>query len=221
MNNSQFLKTLKQSFLTYCQTGARSPEKLKCLHGAIAQDLLTRLGAGYSVAALGYGNGKEKEIAGRYMDKKVDIMVSKKDQAVAAVGVKFVMSNYGQNSNNYFENMLGETANIRCNRIPYFQIFIIPDNLPYFKKNGEIKHWEQINQRNLNKYVKLSQDDIEAYFHTPNKTLIFIVNLPECAYQDEPFRMTLTQQKFKFGQGVVYNDYEEFAQKITYSILSI
>jgi hypothetical protein len=44
------------------------------------------------------------------------------------------MQNYSQNSNNYFENMLGETANIRSSNIPYFQIFIIPDEIPYYKK---------------------------------------------------------------------------------------
>ena len=86
---------------------------------------------------------------GRYVDKKVDITISKKDATmhkdipVAGIAVKFVMQNYSQNSNNYFENMLGETANIRANKCPYFQIFIILDRLPYYKKETKrITKWE-------------------------------------------------------------------------------
>ena len=80
------------------------------------------------------------------MEKAVDIAVCQDNKVLAAVGFKFVMSNYKQNSNNYFENMLGETANIRCNNIPYFQILVIPKELPYFDENGEIKTWEEINE---------------------------------------------------------------------------
>ena len=43
MNNSQFLAILKESFITYLKTGARSNKKLEVLHGAISQDLQTRL----------------------------------------------------------------------------------------------------------------------------------------------------------------------------------
>ena len=39
--------------------------------------------------------------------------------------------------------MLGETANIRANKCPYFQIFIILDRLPYYKKETKrITKWE-------------------------------------------------------------------------------
>lgn len=65
-------------------------------------------------------NGKEMKLDGRYIDKVVDITILKNSKPIAGIGVKFVMQNYSQNSNNYFENMLGETANIRCANIPYF-----------------------------------------------------------------------------------------------------
>lgn len=39
MDNAIFLNVLKQSFLTYLQTHARSNEKLKVLHRQIAQDI--------------------------------------------------------------------------------------------------------------------------------------------------------------------------------------
>ncbi|WP_049757049.1 hypothetical protein [Mycoplasma crocodyli] len=104
------------------------------------------LGNDYDVHSLGYGNGKEIKIPGRYIDKTVDITISKNDSVIAGIGVKFVMSNYKQNSNNYFENMLGETANLRSNNIPYFQIFILPELIPYFDKFGNIRSWEKINE---------------------------------------------------------------------------
>ena len=79
------------------------------------------------------GNGGQKMSQYSWFtvyDKKVDITITKQNKPIAGFAIKFVMQNYSQNSNNYFENMLGETANIRSNRIPYFQIFIILDNLP-------------------------------------------------------------------------------------------
>ena len=133
MNNYQFLTVLKKSFITYLQTGARSNKKLEVLHGAISQDLNERLNdKKYSVHSLGFGKGKEHKINGRYVDKTVDITIEENKKPIAGIAVKYVMSNYKQNSNNYFENMLGETANMRSAQIPYFQIFVIPDSIPYF-----------------------------------------------------------------------------------------
>lgn len=135
MTNKEFLEVLKKAFIKYLITGARSNEKLKLLHSSISKDINERLNdTRYSIYSLGYKLGKEKEINGRYLSKKVDITITENDKPIAGIAVKYVMSNYSQNSNNYFENMLGETANIRSNNIPYFQIFIIFDNLPYFKK---------------------------------------------------------------------------------------
>ncbi|MDR2046919.1 MAG: hypothetical protein LBP79_03310 [Clostridiales bacterium] len=121
MNNYFFLDILKASFLKYIEKGSRSNEKLKILHGAISGDLSERLktandmGGHYTVASLGFDLGAEQKMIGRYIDKAVDITISKDGVIVSGVAVKYVMGNYMQNSNNYFENMLGETANIRCN----------------------------------------------------------------------------------------------------------
>lgn len=236
MNNSQFLAILKNSFITYLQTGARSNKKLGILHGAISEDLQERLNDNnYSVYSLGYGVGKEHKINGRYVDKAVDITITENNSLVAGIAVKYVMSNYSQNSNNYFENMLGETANIRCAKIPYFQIFIIPDKIPYFDKDGGISKWETINEHNLNKYIKLSNDNIDTYLHTPNKTLVFIVHIQdknavakisdkqeyENYYLHNEFDMTLSELKFDFGSTIVYNDYDTFIQKVVYAIKSL
>ncbi len=139
MNNTEFLNVVASSFKKYLETGSRSNAKLKILHGEIAKDIKERLGSEFTIFSLGIGNGKEKKLYGRYIEKAVDITITKSGKSVAGIGVKFVMQNYSQNSNNYFENMLGETANIRCANIPYFQIFIIPDKLPYFNNEGKIQ----------------------------------------------------------------------------------
>lgn len=236
MNNSQFLAILKESFITYLKTGARSNKKLEVLHGAISGDLKERLNnRNYSVYSLGYGLGKEHKIIGRYLDKAVDITIAENNTPIAGIAVKYVMSNYSQNSNNYFENMLGETANIRSAKIPYFQIFVIPDKIPYFDKDGGIAKWEAINEHNLKKYIKLSNDNIETFLHTPNKTLVFIVHIQDKNapakisdkqeynqyYLHNDFDMTISALNFNFGSTIIYNDYEKFIDKVVHAIKSL
>lgn len=232
MDNQEFLTVVGNSFKTFLKTGSRSNEKLKILHGAIAKDLKTRLGNGYSVRSLGIEDGKEMIIGGRYIDKAVDITILKNQQAIAGVGVKFVMQNYSQNSNNYFENMLGETANIRCANIPYFQIFIIPDKLPYYKNDGSIQKWEVFSIHNSEKYLTLSKDDIQTSIHTPTKTLLFVIHLPDIKkdirdkksyvdyYEQETGFMVCesTVSYGNFSSAVIHNDYEDFAEKVVHYI---
>lgn len=235
MNNQQFLTTISQSFLKFLQTGSRSNEKLKMLHGDIAKDLSQKLGDNYLVKSLGFDDSKEGKIQGRYINKNVDITILKDNIPIAGIGVKFVMQNYAQNSNNYFENMLGETANIRSANIPYFQIFIIPETLPYYENNGNFKKWEYFNEHHIKKYNILSKDNDELFFHTPTKTLLYIIKLPtfdiEINHKSDYISYYNNYQNFNieisnnlyenFGNGVIINDYETFINKIIHRILSI
>ena len=232
MDNQTFLEVITCSFKTFLKTGSRSNEKLKILHKAIAKDILQRLGNGYSVRSLGINDGKEEIIKGRYIDKKVDITIMKGSKPVAGIGVKFVMQNYSQNSNNYFENMLGETANIRCSNTPYFQIFIIPDKLPYYKNNGELQKWETFTEHNSSKYMILSKDDIQTSIHTPTKTLLYVIHLPKIeeevnnkteynSYYSNLDDMMVCESEESYGSfsnAVIYNDYEDFASKVVHYI---
>ena len=232
MDNQEFLNVVGNSFKKFLETGSRSNEKLKILHGAIANDLKKRLGGSYSIQSLGIGNGKEMKIEGRYIDKAVDITILKKTKPIAGIGVKFVMQNYSQNSNNYFENMLGETANIRANKCPYFQIFIIPDKIPYYKNDGTFQKWEEFTEHNSAKYLTLSNDDIQTSIHTPTKTLLFVIHLPEIEgeirnkneyaseySENENFRICESQTQYgNFSSAVIYNDYEDFAEKVVHYI---
>ena len=232
MDNQEFLKVVGNSIKKYLETGSRSNEKLKILHGAIAKDLRERLGMGYSVCSLGIGNGKEEKLDGRYIDKVVDITIKRGQKSIAGIGVKFVMQNYSQNSNNYFENMLGETANIRCANIPYFQIFIIPDTLPYYNKQGLLQKWEEFTVHNAIKYLTLSEDNIQTSIHTPTKTLLFVVHLPEITkpiadkydyvdYYESQTDFVVRESSERYGNfssAVIYNDYEDFANKVVHYI---
>jgi uncharacterized protein UU035 len=238
MNNTQFLECITQSFLKFLDTGSRSNEKLKILHGAIAKDLLERLKLkdnSYQIKSLGFSDNKEGKIKGRYIDKNVDITIYKDDEPIAGIGVKFVMQNYAQNSNNYFENMLGETANIRSNKIPYFQIFIIPEKLPYYKQGGIFDKWESFNEHHLKKYKVLSKDNEDNFLHTPNKMLLYVLFLPEVSttiiksedyinfYKGiEKLDITISNTMYTdFGKNVIVNNYEEFINKVEHSILAI
>lgn len=237
LSNSQFLDIIKDSFKTYLSVGtSRSTAKLKSLHGSIARDLKEALGDGYTIQSQGYGDDREGCIDGRYYPKNVDITIQHKGIPVAGYAVKFVMRNYSQNSNNYFENMLGETANLRANSIPYFQIFIIFDKVPYYKKGGEFSRYDVITEHNLDKYLKLSADDPETFFHTPDKTLVILVNLKEKSsnYQfrndreynayyssiinDPDLMKYSTKICDTFGQSVILNNYSDFINRTGYII---
>lgn len=238
MNNQEFLNVISCSFKEYLSSGSRSNKKLKILHGRIAMDLEQRLGAGFILKSLSETDEKsgEIELAGRYFNKKADITVENRDKIIAGVCVKYVMQNYAQNANNYFENMLGETANIRCSNIPLFQIFIIPEKIPYYQQNGTFKRWESFDGHYVEKYIRLSEDNVYAWFHVPVKTLLYVVCLPDykgdplnrdayVAYYENmynckssiPISASSTQYG-AFGNNVIYNDYEQFADKVVHYI---
>ena len=236
MNNKQFLQLVANSFTRFLETSPRSNEKLKVLHGKIAADLSDNLGEQYSIKSLGLGKGKEGKLNGRYMDKTVDILISKGEDDLAGIGVKFVMNNYSQNSNNYFENMLGETANLRANRKKYFQILIIPEEMPYYDNRGNIQKWEKITKHNIDKYIALSNDDTDIFLHTPIKTLLFIVKFNQCDHDTiinrKSYNNYYLREEYKsikvssaitgdFGEAIVLNNYEDFINKVSYYLKSI
>lgn len=238
MTNVEFLEVVKKSFETYLSVGtSRSTAKLKTLHGHIAADLEELLGRGFTIKSQGYGNDKEGCIDGRYYPKNVDITILKNGKPVAGYAVKFVMRNYSQNSNNYFENMLGETANIRANAIPYFQVFIIFEKVPYYSNGGEFKRYDVISEHNLDKYLALSKDDPSIFFHAPDKTLVVLIRLKEksgnyyfrnsteyadyyrSVINDSDLMSYSDKVEDSFDDSVIYNDYEDFLKRTYYIIM--
>ena len=238
--NSRFLNIIKESLEKFLLTHPRSNEKLKPLHGNIKKDLLEKIQAqginDIEIISLNYDSSSEDIIEGRYYNKKVDISIRENDSPIGAIGVKFVMNNYMQNANNYFENMLGETANIRTAKIPYFQILILFDKMPYFQNGGKLSKWEILSEEtHLKKYIKLSEDNVDEYYHTPILTLLAIISLPKKITEDKiivnkaSFNEKLKElikfnqlklnysSKFSstiFKDNIILNNYEEFLDRV-------
>jgi hypothetical protein len=174
-----FEEAIAQSYQLYQEKGPRSPEKLRPLHGWFAETLRNRLDPQrFSIQDLNTEGG-EAQIEGRYFPKRVDIAIlSKKDEApLVAVSVRFVGSNFKQNANNYFENLLGECANLRRRKIGFAHFLILPVRLPYKRRTGEIKREEEVNQNDLSKYFALFDDD--EHPHRPEVLGLALVDLTQ------------------------------------------
>ncbi len=173
---SEFLKAIGESLDSFHRYGARSNRKLVPLHSCIARFVSASLGSKYSVRSLGIGDHKEEQIEGQYYAKRVDIAVIDGNKPIAAIGLKFVTSNYKQNNVNYFENMLGETANLRRKNCGYAQVIVIRKEMPYKLKSGKTTKIERISEKNLVKYAQLVKD--KDYPHCPDLMSISIVDFP-------------------------------------------
>ncbi len=181
-NEKKFLKSLSQSFENYLEYGARSTEKLKPIHLFLAETLQSIFGKNYETHYLGE-NSKELTVEGKYYPKDIDITVTHNEKPIFCLGLKFVTSNYKQNANNYFEGMMGETANIQRNNIPYAQVIVLRHETPYYKKGLDDQKdktpakIEVINQKDLSKYVNLIFDTQQA--HRPFAIGILLVGIDE------------------------------------------
>lgn len=177
-NEKDFIKALEQSFKMYKLHGARSTAKLKPIHKFIAETLAKIFGKDFELHFMGDDN-KEMIVIGKYYPKYIDITISRNKEPIFCLGIKFVTSNYKQNANNYFENMMGETANIQAIQIPYAQIIVLRNETPYYKKNEtELpSKIEIVNDKDIAKYLKLMYDQPQA--HRPNFLGIQLINVNE------------------------------------------
>ena len=193
-NEKVFLKALEQSFKMYKMYGARSTAKLKPIHKFIAETLAKIFGKGFDLHFMGEGH-KEMTVTGKYYPKDIDITISKNKKPVFCLGIKFVTSNYKQNANNYFENMMGETANIQAIQIPYAQLIILRHETPYYKKNETelSSKIEIVNDKDIAKYLKLMYDQPQA--HRPNYLGIQLININEKAG-----KVTITKLEESFSK---------------------
>lgn len=178
-----YLQSIRSSYKHYL-TSPRSTNKTKDLHGSIAKHIAARLTAlnlkDYVVRSQGYGEGKEMKVSGLYNDKMCDITIynTRTKTVTDVIAVKFICSNYSQNANNYFENMTGETGNLRAKGVNVHQLVILPVYVPYFNKTGECTKIENINDNKLGKYIALEKQIIAApeQYMNPNSVLLTMVN---------------------------------------------
>jgi hypothetical protein len=151
------LAAIIASFEKYESDGARSTEKLKPLH-EFAGSLLAEITKGRFELSHMSTKGGELKVAGAYYPKDVDIVLSQKKCPAFCLGIKFVTSNYKQNANNYFEGMMGETANIQSAGIPYAQLIILRQRTPYFQRGQVYTKTEVINEHDISKYLHLMKE---------------------------------------------------------------
>jgi hypothetical protein len=190
---AEFIKAVGAAFKAYKDFGARSTEKLKPLHKYIANILAAIWGGNYRIHFLGDEN-KELTVDGKYYPKDIDVAVTKSETPVFCLGIKFVTSNYKQNANNYFENMMGETANIQAmGNLPYAQLLILRHETPYYSKNETEtpRKIEIINDKDIAKYVKLIFDNRQA--HRPDYLGIQLIDIDE---ETEQVKATDINQSF-------------------------
>jgi hypothetical protein len=178
--NKSFLKAIAETFKAYNESGARSNKKLIPIHKWFAKHLEDNLGKGYSILSL--GNGGEANLNGKYYPKNLDISVIKDNKILTTISFKFVTSNYKQNANNYFENLLGETANIRRVNVGFAHFLVLRAKTPYYNKNkgnlrGETIKIETLNDKDISKYIKLFQDN--DFPHKPDVLGISILDFDE------------------------------------------
>lgn len=178
-SEQDFLNAIALSFLNYKAHGARSTRKLEPLHEYVADVLRKIWGRDYSISSL-EPNNKEKVVEGKYYFKKIDVTVTHNNNPVFCLGIKFITSNYKQNANNYFESMMGETANIQTiPKLKYAHLIIVRKNTPYYKKYDVVNpsKIERLSHLDLIKYLKLMFDS--PYPHQPYGLCIFPIDINE------------------------------------------
>lgn len=255
MNNREFLSILKR-VADLGVDDARGTSKLSILHGAIANDLQDRLDKEVPNKFYVYAKGrsdvkkdiinKEQKVSGRYYAKNVDITVrigpEKDDKVVAGFELKFPMSSFNKNSNNQFENLLGNVANLRS--VPssplYFLILIMPTSVPVYSNGSTglsgriIQSFEHIGRTQIKKYGILSSDDTERMLHTPTAQLFYSLEFPNVDFTSgittnkeyselfklSPLRLHDPSEFADFEEGAVINDYERFIERVKHAILA-
>jgi hypothetical protein len=145
-------RIIQNSISKYLKYGPRSNKKLEQLHSYIASSITKNLPDCQSCSL----PGKEINVQGKFYCKKVDVHIKNIDN-VGIVSVKFVMSNFCQNSNNYFENLVGEMYNLK-DVGPRLFVMVIFDDIPYYDNKRNIIRYEKI--KNLDRYDSLLSDGI-------------------------------------------------------------
>jgi hypothetical protein len=161
-------EALQESYRRYLLDGARSTSKLLPLHKSLGGTFKKLHPTANLISKWGEWDGELKS-PGAYYPKNVDIAavvgkvscagstytVDSKDQILGLLGIKFVVTNFKQNANNYFENLMGETANIQQLGIPYSHFIALPVEIPWLKKDGSVARIETLTAADIAKYKKL------------------------------------------------------------------
>lgn len=195
-------EVLEKSYGCYLQYGARSTKKLYFPHLWIRETLKKYLGNEYKFYSYGWDDSefdKEYNVQGIAYKKRSDITVlNKNNDVVGVVSFKFISSNYSQNSNNYFENLLGECFNIQAKKIPFCHILVIRDQIPYYNSNQDCNKIDKLKNHHLDKYIKIKM--LDDCISIPKKISINVIKLNINCCGDEIITPKLFESKDKNDQ---------------------
>jgi hypothetical protein len=177
-SNNEIISIIQESYNTMLEKGVRSNKKLKMIHSFIADKIKSKLsefGEDIEVFSMRTDeNSKEIAVAGAYYNKNVDIAVRYQNQDVSGISIKFITGNYKQNSINYFEHLLGETANLKTNGYKYASLYILPSYMPYYTNKKILKKIEEITDNDICKYLKINEE--RDLYHKPDIICIFMID---------------------------------------------
>ncbi len=165
-HRDRLLSAVQEAYRRYVDSGPRSTSKIKALHGWVIDELESTLGDDYQIQGLSDSGGREAKVQGRYYPKNVDVSISRSGITLGVVSIKFVMTNYNQNKMNYFEQQLGETANLRSNDIVFGHIMLRTHPTPYLKLSRVVQRNEKVNDGTIELYARLAQD--HGKHHVPD-----------------------------------------------------
>jgi hypothetical protein len=177
-SNNEIISIIQESYNTMLEKGVRSNKKLKMIHSFIADKIKSKLsefGEDIEVFSIGTDeNSKEIAVAGAYYNKNVDIAVRYQNQDVSGISIKFITGNYKQNSINYFEHLLGETANLKTNGYKYASLYILPSYMPYYTNKKILKKIEEVTNHDIHKYLKINEE--RDLYHKPDIICILMID---------------------------------------------
>lgn len=146
----EFLECVKKATSLFFENGSRSNKKVDTIHKFIKK-ILDKIIVNKNLEHI-YSVRLEHKIpaCNEAGEKRCDIVVMKNNVASIVFPVKFVMSNYKQNKNNFWECLTGETMHIKMasKNIKIIPINIIFNKVPYLSKNKLIQKYEEITIEN-------------------------------------------------------------------------
>lgn len=163
-----FKQCLLDAYSNYTKFGSRSSKKTDIIHNHIC-NVINKTSNRY------YAKTEQNvKCSNHSKRKKHDIVVYDKvtDNIVYIFPIKFIMSNYNQNKNNYLENLVGESY-LTKKANPYIQIIpinIIFNKIPYFKKDKTISKIENFEMEIIQTYNSLCNKDIF------DKCVFYVIN---------------------------------------------
>jgi hypothetical protein len=199
--SKKFLETVDSAFEAYFKYGARSSKKVDILHNYFKECISASLmGKDFSVKT--EQNVNACNPSGK---KKCDIVVYYKNIPVIVFPVKFIVTSYNKNKNNYFENLIGDSTILKKKnpKLIIIPINIIGNKVPNLTGNLKIKNFEVLN---YSKTFKINKSFPELF----NDSMDFILDLiyPE----QEQFKVKPTIQSF--NTSTPYRSFSEVLSKL-------